>query len=148
MLDFGPTPFWHNSLISDCKWSFSLQIQGKYNGKRRNSLISLIAEILFSMKTIKNASERWSLKNRESWIVNRECEKTEFLNAARHLRLVGNIVPWRDLVLQNGNGFAVNSQQWAAKNQLRQFLDPSMAKSLNPWIPESLNPPIPQFLNS
>jgi len=29
-----------------------LKIQGKYNGKGRNSLISLIAVILFSMKTI------------------------------------------------------------------------------------------------
>ena len=38
--------------------SFSLQIQGKYNGKGHNSLISLIAVILFSMKTIKNAGER------------------------------------------------------------------------------------------
>ncbi|MGA3118169.1 MAG: DUF2196 domain-containing protein [Syntrophobacteraceae bacterium] len=36
----------------------TLQIQGKYNGKGRNSLISLIAIILFSMKTIKNADER------------------------------------------------------------------------------------------
>jgi hypothetical protein len=45
-------------LFPECKWSFSLQIQGEYNGKRRNSLISLIAVILFSMKTIKNAGER------------------------------------------------------------------------------------------
>ncbi|MGO9016729.1 MAG: hypothetical protein ACLQVJ_00100 [Syntrophobacteraceae bacterium] len=48
-----------NSLIPDCKWSFSLQIQGKYIDKGRNSLISLIAVILFSMKTI--ISGQWSV---------------------------------------------------------------------------------------